>query len=128
MLVGDPGSLSWTELMTRDTSKAQAFYRSLFGWDYASMPMGEVDYTMIKCGDKDAGGMMPMAGPQFEGVPAHWLVYLATDDCDAVADKVSRTGGTVIVQPTEIPVGKFSMMHDPQGGVFAVVSVTNPAG
>ena len=31
-LLGQPGSLCWTELATRDTPKAEAFYTALFGW------------------------------------------------------------------------------------------------
>ena len=128
MLVGEPGSLSWNELMSRDTAKAQEFYKGLVGWDFAHMPMGGIDYTMIKNDGKDAGGMMPMAGPQFEGIPAHWLVYFAVEDCDAIAAKTEETGGKVNVPPTDIPVGKFAVLSDPQGGVFAVVTLSEQPG
>ena len=120
----DAGSLSWNELMTRNSDQAASFYGSLFGWEFASMPMGDIDYTLIKNADKDAGGIMPMAGPQFEGVPPHWLVYFAVEDCDATAAKVTASGGQVRVPPTEIPIGKFSVLADPQGGTFCVVTVT----
>ena len=126
VLVNEPGSLCWTELMTRDSAKASKFYGELVGWEFASMPMGDIDYTMIKNAGKDAGGMMPMDGPQFEGVPAHWLTYFAVADCDDTAAKVLATGGKVNVPPTEIPVGKFSVMSDPQGAVFCVITLTDP--
>jgi hypothetical protein len=126
VLTAEPGGMSWIELMTRDTTKASEFYGKLVGWDFAAMPMGEIEYTMIKNAGKDAGGMMPMAGPQFEGIPAHWMVYFAVEDCDATAAKVDGSGGKVLVPPTEIPVGKFSCCCDPQGGGFAVITVTNP--
>jgi len=124
VLIGDPGSLSWNELMTRDSKRAQEFYKQVAGWDFSPMPMGDVDYTMIKLGDKDAGGIMPMEGPQFEGIPAHWLVYFAVDDCEATAKRAQATGGRINVPPTPIPVGKFSVLADPQGAVFCVIELT----
>ena len=126
MRVGDPGSLSWNELMTRDPGKASDFYGKLAGWKFAPMPMGDVDYTMIKNAGKDAGGIMPMNGPQFEGIPAHWLVYFAVEDCDATAAKAQASGGKVNVPPTDIEVGKFSVLSDPQGAVFCVIKLNAP--
>ena len=65
-----------------------------------------------------------MAGPQFEGVPSHWMVYFDVADCDATTQKAQESGGKVMVPPTEIPVGKFACLQDPQGGSFAVITVT----
>ncbi len=124
MLVQEPGSLSWNELMTRDSAKASEFYGSLVGWQFAAMPMGDVNYTMLKNDGKDAGGMMPMDGPQFEGIPAHWLVYLTVEDCADTAAMAEATGGKVNVPPMEIPVGKFSVLSDPQGAVFGVIQLS----
>ena len=121
VLVDEHGGRSWIELMTKDVSAAKEFYGALFGWTYADMPMGEVTYTMIKCGEIDAGGMMALEGPQMEGVPPHWMTYFAVDDCDGVAAKVAESGGQVRVPPTEIPVGKFSVLADPHGGGFSVI-------
>ena len=123
LLVEGHGSLSWNELMTRDTDQARSFYGELFGWDFAPMPIEGIEYTLLKHGDKDAGGMMAMAGPQFEGVPPHWLVYFAVDDCEAIAAKAEATGGRINVPPTEIPVGKFTLLSDPQGAVFCAITL-----
>ena len=122
--VGDHGSLSWNELMSRDTAAARSFYGALFGWEFRDMPMEGVDYAVIVNAGQDAGGFMPMAGPQFEGVPAHWLVYFEVDDCAATTEKVASTGGAVMVPPTPVPVGTFSVVRDPQGGVFCLITAT----
>ena len=121
LLVGESGGVSWNELMTRDAAKATAFYGGLVGWDFASMPMGGIDYTMIKNDGKDAGGIMPMDGPQFEGIPAHWMIYFAVSDCSEIAAKVEATGGRIYVPPTTIPVGEFAAFGDPQGAGFSVI-------
>ena len=120
----DPGSLSWNELMCRDTGKAREFYGALCGWEFADMPMGDVNYTMIKVEGKDAGGMMGMDGPQFEGVPSHWMVYFAVADCDAATAMVQETGGQVRIPPMDIPVGRFSCVSDPQGGTFSLIALS----
>jgi predicted enzyme related to lactoylglutathione lyase len=46
-------------------------------------------------------------------------------DCDAVAAKARSLGGQAIVPPTDIEnVGRFAVLSDPQGAVFAVVKLT----
>lgn len=126
LLLGEPTGMCWNELMTRDASKAKEFYGALLGWDFAAMPMGDIEYTMLKVAGKDAGGMMPMAGPQFDGIPANWMVYFAVADCKATADKAAATGGKVHVPPTRVPVGTFAVLADPQGAVFSVITLESP--
>lgn len=127
VLTNEPGGLSWVELMHRDSEAAADFYGSLTGWEFADMKMGDVDYKMIKNDGKDAGGMMRMEGENFANVPSHWLLYFAVADCEAAAAKVAATGGSVIVPPTEIQVGAFSVFQDPQGAVFAVIQMSGEA-
>jgi hypothetical protein len=63
---------------------------------------------------------MPMTGPEWRGVPPHWMVYVAVDDIDAAARKVVELGGKVCVPPTTIPVGRFAVVNDPQGATFSL--------
>lgn len=122
VLIKEHGGLSWVELMTRDMDTAQRFYGGLFGWDFTPMPRNGVDYQIIKNRGEDVGGIMPMQGlPQFDGVSPHWLVYFDVQDCDDFATRAGGSGGKVMVPPTDIPVGKFSVLADPQGGAFAVM-------
>src|SRR5882757_6052315 len=37
-VAGDPGSLTWVELYTRDIPAAAAFYYTVFGWETAAIP------------------------------------------------------------------------------------------
>ncbi len=123
-VIHQAGALCWNELMCKDTAKAKAFYADLFGWEYKAMPMQDFDYTMIRNADSDAGGLMPMNGPQFEGVPPHWLVYFAVDDVAASSAKAESTGGRVVVPPTKVDAGIFSVIGDPQGGVFGLFDLS----
>lgn len=125
-IVNEAVSLSWNELAVRDVAKAQEFYGKLFGWSFSSIPMGEFDYTVIKNGDRDNGGIMPMQGPKWEGVPPHWMAYFAVEDCDATAKLAEASGGAIMVPGTDIPAGRFAVLRDAQGGVFTAIQLNNP--
>ncbi len=89
-IVGEPGTLCWNELASRDTAAASAFYRSVFGWDAASTDIGDMQYFEWKLGDNTVGGMMPMAAEVPAEVPSYWLAYFAVADCDAAVAKAIR--------------------------------------
>jgi predicted enzyme related to lactoylglutathione lyase len=83
-------------------------------------PMGT--YTLFKRpGDENnAGGMLPIP-PNMQGVPPHWLAYFGVSSCDSSAKKATTLGGKLIVPPSDIPdVGRFAVVQDPQGAVFAI--------
>ncbi|MCK4873642.1 MAG: VOC family protein [Phycisphaerales bacterium] len=118
------GTFCWTELMTRDAAAAKAFYTELIGWTTSEMPMGGAGtYTMFTPpGAKESvGGMMQMDGPEFEGLPPHWMPYIAVDDVDASAEKVKALGGSIKMPPTDIPnIGRFCVIEDPTGAVISL--------
>jgi predicted enzyme related to lactoylglutathione lyase len=62
------GAFSWFELMTSDVGSAKKFYSSLFGWKTEDMPMGDMNYTIVKVGEEGLGGIMSTP-PQAEGAP-----------------------------------------------------------
>jgi predicted enzyme related to lactoylglutathione lyase len=126
MAEGQPasvGTFCWTELMTRDIGAAKKFYADLIGWRTVDENIGGMTYTMLyPPGAKEAvGGMMPMSGPQFEGVPPHWMPYILVNDLDDRAERCTQLGGQVVVPPTDIPgVGRFCVIKDPTGAVVSL--------
>jgi predicted enzyme related to lactoylglutathione lyase len=126
-LIRASGSACWSELATTDVKKAGAFYSSLFGWSLKESSDG-MPYTEFGNNGQMIGGMMPMDGPQFQGVPPHWTVYFAVDDCDATAEKAKGSGATSCVPPMDIQnVGRFAVIQDPQGAVFSIFTGSQPA-
>lgn len=122
-ILGEPGALCWTELMTGDTVKAASFYQSLIGWKSNATPMpGAGMYTVFQRADGvNAAGMMAITA-DMKGVPPNWTPYFQSADIDATVTKVTSLGGTVIVPATPVPtVGRFAVFADPQGAVFAVL-------
>ena len=115
-VVNEPGALCWCELDTTDTASAQKFYTGLFGWGAKVSP----EYTEWQKNGTSIGGMMKIP-EQWGPMPPSWLVYFAADDVDATAAKAEKSGGKTIVPPTNIPdMGRFAVLADPQGAVFAI--------
>jgi hypothetical protein len=56
-------------------------------------------------------------------VPPHWNVVFAVEDCDASAAKISELGGSIIVAPADIPVGRFAVATDVGGASFGIIKL-----
>ena len=120
---GEPGTLCWIELLTRNVDRAGQFYGTLFGWKPEFQDVGGMHYTVFRREEeKYAAGMMALDGPMFEGVPPHWGIYLHVADCRASVARAESLGATVLAPPMEVPtVGTFATLADPQGAVFSVL-------
>jgi predicted enzyme related to lactoylglutathione lyase len=128
-IVNEPGAISWNELNTRDVDAAKAFYGAVFGWTFedAEFP-GMGSYTTISLGGNPVGGVLNMAERGVpEEIPAHWQVYFAVEDTDAAVEQAKQAGGNVMVEPLEVPAGRFSILTDPHGASFAVIQLSEGA-
>lgn len=120
------GAMAWNELATRELESARGFYSDLLGWTVKTGDVGDGTlYTGIFVeGDRPNGGMIEMNDEWPAEIPPHWMTYFGVDDVDAVVARVRELGGGVSVEPQDIAVGRFSVVSDPQGGVFTVISLT----
>ena len=124
-VVNQPGTFCWNELATTNTHEASKFYTRLFDWE-AKEGTGPHPYTEFTNRGRANGGMMEIT-TEMGNVPPHWLVYFAVEDCDQSADKALRLGAEIRVPPTDIPgTGRFAVIQDSQGAVFATIKLTNP--
>ena len=121
-VINEPGTLCWAELDTTDMDSAEKFYTALFGWGAkrSGEAANETPYTEWQRGGNSIGGMMTIP-KEWGPVPPNWLVYFMVTDVDETTKKAGQTGGHAIVPPMDIPkTGRFSVIGDPQGAVFAV--------
>jgi uncharacterized protein len=121
-LANEPGAWSWNELDTRDTESAKEFYNSVCGWTAKTSDMEGMSYTEFQLDGKSIAGMMPMPDMVPAEVPAYWLVYFTVEDTDATIAKVSELGGSLSFGPMDTPAGRFAVLRDPAGAVFAVIT------
>lgn len=114
------GRFVWHDLMSTDPERALAFYQALLGWGAERMPISpETSYVMVGLGGQHFGGIAPLDAA--DGLPSHWIGYLAVDDVDAATDSAAELGGTACAPPTDIPqVGRFSVVTDPTGAVLSL--------
>ncbi|MEO7271541.1 MAG: VOC family protein [Vicinamibacterales bacterium] len=121
-ILGEPGALCWSELTTRDPDAARAFYTALLGWT-ARESGGDspMPYTEFSNQGQPGMGMMKMPDHMPAEVPSYWMPYFQVADCDAATAKAAGLGATIVVPAQDIPkTGRFSILSDPQGAIFAV--------
>jgi predicted enzyme related to lactoylglutathione lyase len=124
-IVNEPGTWSWSELLTTDVESAKGFYAGVFGWTAKTAGEGPSGaYTEWQVGGRSVGGMMQKPPMMPAEVPPHWAVYFAVVDADAATARVKELGGTVLLPPTDIDPGRFAAVADPFGSVFNVIALT----
>ncbi len=122
-LVNKPNTLVWNELQTRDTEAAKAFYDAVFGWTYE---FDASNYGLCLRDGRGQAGMMAI-DESWGDVPSNWAVYFMVEDVETAVAKVKELGGNMLVPATAAgEMGKFSVVQDPQGGVFTVMEFNGP--
>jgi hypothetical protein len=120
-VVNEPGSLLWTEQMSRSAEPNVAFYRAVFGWEFHDMPGTDARYASLGSGGRDIGRVGEY-GPDDARLPVQWWVYLGVDDTDAAVDRVVRLGGSVLQPPEDSPYGRVATVADNQGASFSLMA------
>ena len=118
-----PGTFCWVDLATTDRAAARKFYGELFGWTFEENPAGpDMTYTMAKLGSQDVAGLADLQAEQLsQGVPPHWMSYVAVDDAAATAAKVKSLGGMVVMDAFDVMEhGRMAIFMDPDGALFSV--------
>ena len=80
------GKLVHFEVPAKDTSRAQDFYKNMFGWEFQSME-GPVEYHMTQLADDMGGAVSP-------GDAGAVRVYFDVDDINAGVAQVRELGGS----------------------------------
>ncbi len=122
-VTGQPNSFGWAELNARGLENAIAFYQEVFSWTVKTSPFGEGQtYTEFQLDGTSIAGAMEMSPMVPAEVPSYWMAYFLTADVEGATSKAESLGARVIMGATEYPGGKFSIIQDPQGGVFGLMS------
>ena len=119
-----PGTPSWVDLVSPDVDASAAFYRGLFGWDFA--PAGPVEqtggYGMFTLRGKNVAGIGPQMDPS---QPTRWSTYVSVIDVEATAARVEAHNGTVVMPPMQVmSAGTMGVFIDSNG---AAISAWQPA-
>jgi uncharacterized protein len=118
-----PGSFCWFELATTDQAAAKRFYTSLFGWTFNEFPIGADEvYTIFQLNGQDTGAAYTMKREQqAQGLPPHWMLYVAVDNADNAGIRAAELGGKLCAPAFDVmDVGRMAVIADPAGAVFSV--------
>ncbi len=115
-----PGRFVWYELMARNPAVARAFYGAVVGWQMQDVPMAGMTYTLLKAGETQVGGLMPLPAEAARGgLKPCWIPYVAVENVDDAAVQVENLGGSVHRAAVDIPgVGRFAVVAAPDGSLF----------
>ena len=138
--VNAPGTWNFSELKTADVAGATRFYGEVFGWEVDEVDMGAMHGTMVRLPGYadfleqfDPGirqrhadfGAPPGFSecvawimPLDDGEAPHWNVTFAVADADGVASAAREHGGTVLVEPFDVPPVRSTVIADPAGARF----------
>ena len=123
-VVREPGSVTWSELHTRDFSAAVPFYLEAFGWDAVDTLSDTDEFRMVTypsgAGDDAIAGIYDAARDELSP-ESLWNIYFEVADVDASAAKVDELGGVVVVDPEDSPYGRLAFVMDPAGIPFWIM-------
>lgn len=127
-----PGTPIWFDLGSSDVPKSASFYSRVFGWAAEAVGGEEAGGYTTYTHDGDLVAAVaphqidtpyhrPYGPDGSHGMPAIWTVYFHTDAVDELADRVTRSGGEVIMLPMDVfGLGHMAVFADPAGAAFAV--------
>jgi hypothetical protein len=118
-----PGTFCWWELATPDVEAAYRFYQTVFGWEKTDLPLGEDHfYRMVSLGGAHVGAMYQLDKSQLERkVPAAWLCYVAVENADETARRITGAGGTILQPPFDVMgSGRMAVFADSEGAKAAI--------
>ena len=119
-VVNEDGAWTWNELVSGELAAGVGFYTELFGWT-ASEPSGPIQRTSFTLGELLIGGGHAPT-PQEDPTPG-WGVAFWVGDADRTAARAEELGGSVLLAPMDVPVGRFTILADPEGAVFTASAV-----
>ena len=123
------GAFVWTEIASNDADKCQAFYNTVFGWEFKSGNAATgMDYREFTTGGGNPAGGLYQINPEWFGgnpPPPHFMIYVAVDDVDANAELAKELGGKVH-KVLDVPnVGRMAIIEDPTGAMIATFRMKN---
>lgn len=120
-----PVSVAWNELHSRDIGASSSFYAQVFGWEAETSPFEDIEYTMWKLNGRGVAGGIPHARVTPTEVPPDWFAYFSVPNCDDMVARARELGANVLAEPITSEDGRYSVLKDPQGAIFGVISAVS---
>lgn len=117
-----PGQIVWTDLLTADLARAEAFYGPLFGWTFE--PTADPDYHMVRAGGSPVAGLIER--DQEDAGEALWLVYLSVPDVSRASRAAAGRMGRILMKVQNAPDrGHVSLITDGEDAPLVLLRSAN---
>jgi predicted enzyme related to lactoylglutathione lyase len=112
------GTPCWVDAQLDDLDKGQEFYTALFGWTVESSEDEQYGgYRIASLNGRPVAGLGPKPGP----MPSVWSTYVAVDDADATAAKITEAGGQLMMPVFDVgAMGRMTFATDVNGAAFGI--------
>ena len=120
--VREPGSWTWSELVSSNPATSEAFYTELLGWtrDGGAMP-GDLDYRSFAIGADPVAAIMARPPGLSAAIPDYWGVYFTIESTDRALEVITTHDASVVHGPETIPVGTMTQLVDPTGAMVGLL-------
>jgi predicted enzyme related to lactoylglutathione lyase len=129
-LVNEPGTWTWSNLMTRDLGAAQDFYGKVFGWTATHNEEAPPNVLMWQVEGQrwpeGLGGLMGITEDLPAEMPSHWQVYFVVENADEAIASAEQAGARLGFGPLDVPVARLATLVDPQGAVVSILESRYP--
>jgi len=122
-MMSTPLKIWWHELNTWEPEQARHFYHTTLGWDFQSTPLPDgAPYWVAHKDGRAVGGIFQLTEPDCEGIPSHWMTYLAVSNIAAAQIKAETAGGEILRPAFRLAgVGRLSVVTDPAGAIIGLI-------
>lgn len=121
-LTGEPGTVAWNELLTRDASIVTKFYQAVFDFETAEPEGAEHDRVLLTVGGRPMAGIHGIGRRLPRDRGAHWMTYFEVADTDATARQSVDLGGRIIEPPHDTRYGRMATVADREGAAFSLIA------
>jgi predicted enzyme related to lactoylglutathione lyase len=117
-------AFGWADLNARGVESALPFYEQVFGWTLKASSTGEQPYTEFQVAGESIAGATELDPTVPAETPNYWMVYFTVPEVDAGHRTALDAGGREVAPPFDFPGGRMSIVSDPQGAAFGLMTLS----
>ena len=124
-----PNNIAAFAIHADNVGRCRQFYEAVFGWKFE--PWGPPDFYLIHTGDEAHPGVQGLMhkrrDPRAPGSPNCFECTISVDDVDTIAAAVTKNGGKITMEKSQIPtVGELIYFDDPEGNRVGAMKYETP--
>ena len=117
----ETGSVQWMDLTVPNAESLTSFYSEALDLKATPVEMeGYSDFCLAPSGGGQPFGGICHARGNNEGIPPQWIIYITVANLEESIARCLDLGGELLKTPGPAGDGRFCILKDPAGAVFAL--------